>query len=77
MGYWAITKKSKIYIHVYNDNKKCSDIKEYLDFAVKLNNNHRHSSTSFTPNDLFFQKIKNLWKSNKKYKNKIQNFGIS
>ena len=52
-----------ILYNIYDDNKNTLDLKECLDYAVKLYNNHRHSSTLFSPNELFYSKDKNVFET--------------
>ena len=46
----------------YNDNPENFDIKQSLDFIIKKYNNHIHSSTKFTPNEVFYSKDEELFK---------------
>ena len=39
---------------IYADEKKEDNIKDYLEIAIKKNNNHIHSSIKYKPNEIFY-----------------------
>ena len=47
---------------LYNDNPGNFDIKQNLEFIIKKYNNHIHSSTKYTLNEIFYSKDEELFK---------------
>ena len=47
---------------LYNDDPENFDIKQSLEFIIKKYNNHIHSSTKYTPNEIFYSKDEDLFK---------------
>ena len=47
------TIKDMLYCFI-SDNENDQDLKESLEIVTKMYNNHKHSSTQFTPNEVFF-----------------------
>ena len=65
---------------LYFDDENDYDLKESLDIVLKMYNNHKHTSTKFTPNELYFTKdykifeeAKNNIKNSFKYIGKLFN----
>ena len=65
----------------YNDNPGNFDINQSLEFIIKKYNSHIHSSTRYTPNEIFYSKDEELFKKvlgniKESFKNKFgeQNF---
>ena len=55
------TIKDSLYC-IYADNPEDFDIKDSLDIVIKKYNNHIHSSTKYTPNQIFYSEDEKLLK---------------
>ena len=55
------TIKDSLYF-IYADNPEDFDIKDSLDIVIKKYNNHKHSSTKYTPNQIFYSEDEKLLK---------------
>ena len=61
----------------YSDDPKKFDIKESLDIIIKKYNNHKHSTTKYTPNQVFYANNEELFQTvleniKNYYKNRVK-----
>ena len=55
-------KTIKDYLYsIYSDDKENFDLKQSIDIVIKKYNNHKHRSTQYTPNKIFYSKDEELY----------------
>ena len=55
-------KTIKDYLYsIYSDDNENFDLKQCIDIVIKKYNNHKHRSTKYTPNEIFYSKDEELY----------------
>ena len=55
-------KTIKDYLYsIYSDDKENFDLKLSINIVIKKYNNHKHRSTQYTPNEIFYSKDEELY----------------